>query len=70
MARPVLSLGEIEKSVLPIMHRVKTEGDLALISFAKTFDGVVLENLEVTQEEWSKAEGQIEIGRASCRERV
>ncbi|HUH73180.1 MAG TPA: histidinol dehydrogenase [Chitinophagales bacterium] len=60
LARPVLSLDEIEKSVLPIMHRVKTEGDLALISFAKTFDGVVLENLEVTQEEWSKAEGQID----------
>lgn len=60
LARPVMSLDEIEKSVLPIMHRVKTEGDLALISFAKTFDGVVLENLEVTQEEWSKAESLID----------
>jgi histidinol dehydrogenase len=60
LARPVMSLDEIEQRVLPIMHRVKTEGDAALISFAKTFDGVDLENLEVTEEEWSHAENQID----------
>jgi histidinol dehydrogenase len=60
LARPVMSLDEIEQRVLPIMHRVKTEGDAALISFAKTFDGVNLENLEVTEAEWSHAENQID----------
>jgi histidinol dehydrogenase len=60
LARPVMSLDEIEQRVLPIMHRVKTEGDAALISFAKTFDGVDLENLEVTEAEWSHAENQID----------
>jgi histidinol dehydrogenase len=60
LARPVMSLDEIEQKVLPIMHRVKSEGDTALISFAKTFDGVDLENLEVTEAEWSIAENQID----------
>jgi histidinol dehydrogenase len=60
LARPVMSLDEIEQRVLPIMHGVKSEGDTALISFAKTFDGVDLENLEVTEAEWSIAENQID----------
>lgn len=60
LARPVMSLDEIEQRVLPIMHRVKSEGDAALISFAETFDRVVLENLEVTQEEWINAESLID----------
>lgn len=60
LARPVMSLEDIEKRVIPIMNRVEEEGDAALKAFAATFDGIELDALEVTDEEWSEAVNQVD----------
>lgn len=55
LKRPVMSLEEIENRVLPIMNRVAEEGDNALKAFAATFDGIELDEIEVSSEEWNQA---------------
>ncbi len=55
LARPVMSLEDIEKRVIPIMDRVAEEGDAALKAFAATFDGIELDALEISEQEWDEA---------------
>jgi len=38
-----------------IIARVRTEGDAALFAFAREFDGVALESLEIPSAAWSRA---------------
>lgn len=46
---------EQRKSVLSILNNVKAKGDQALISYTEKFDGVLLDNLQVTQQEIEEA---------------
>ncbi|WP_026940582.1 histidinol dehydrogenase [Hellea balneolensis] len=51
LSRPAgLSDPALIASVQDIMHRVKSEGDKAVIDFTRKFDGVSLEDLKVPQE--------------------
>ncbi|AKD55759.1 histidinol dehydrogenase [Spirosoma radiotolerans] len=61
LARPVQSTQQIEAAVAPILARVRTGGDAALIELAQTFDKVDLSEggLEVPQAELDAAESQL-----------
>lgn len=56
LKRPTMELDEIEERVRPVLEQVKHEGDEALRKFTKQFDGVDLNLLQVTQEEFAEAE--------------
>ena len=59
LARPTLDLEEIEKQVRPVMEAVRKEGDAALRRFTSRFDGVLLEEFEVTAEEIEQAQSLV-----------
>lgn len=59
LKRPVADLVEIEQKVLPIMDRVRHEGDDALRELTFALDNVWLENFEVPKEQISAAEEKI-----------
>lgn len=61
LQRPVQSLEEIEKRVLPILQKVEKEGDAALREFALTFDRVNIDSIEVSIEEIQDAVNQIPL---------
>jgi len=46
---------DVESVVRPIMEKVKKEGDKAVINYTKMFDGVKLENFQVSNEEIKEA---------------
>lgn len=54
-ARPKQDYTDIAALVSEIMERVRKEGDVALRQFAQTFDGVNLNDLKVSAEEWENA---------------
>ncbi len=60
LARPVLSLDEIEKQVKPVMLAVQADGDRALKLYTEKFDGVKLDSLIVTEEEIGQASAQVD----------
>lgn len=49
--RPVINQEQLTQAVTSIVNDVKQNGDKALIKYASIFDGVELENLEVTTQE-------------------
>ncbi|HZH68633.1 MAG TPA: histidinol dehydrogenase, partial [Chitinophagales bacterium] len=55
LSRPVSSLENMEKKVLPIMQAVADDGDAALRLFSKKFDGVELDTFAVTEDEIQQA---------------
>ena len=55
LARSQFSYDDVNETVESILKDVKARGDKALIEYTEKFDGVKLENLEVTQEEIQKA---------------
>lgn len=55
LRRPVMSQGDIEQRVRPILAEVHRRGDEALFEFAERFDGVKLRSLAVSEAEWSAA---------------
>jgi histidinol dehydrogenase len=59
MQRPLIENIEIESAVRNTLAEVKTNGDAALKKFTGDFDGVVLENLNVGEEEIQNASGQV-----------
>jgi histidinol dehydrogenase len=54
--RPASDLSSVEKSVRKILESVKKQGDKAIRKYTKTFDGVQLRKLVVTENEISQAE--------------
>lgn len=56
------SLEEIIPAVRSIMDEVRREGDAALLRLTQRFDGARLERLQVTSEEFDRAEASIEPG--------
>ncbi len=59
LARPVMNLAEVEARVAPILARVQAGGDAALRDFARQFDGVQLDRLDVPVEVIEGAERQL-----------
>ncbi len=56
LKRPVFDIDEIQARVKPILDEVKTNGDEALKSFTKKFDGIELTNIAVSKEEIEQSE--------------
>ncbi|MHA7128431.1 histidinol dehydrogenase [Algoriphagus namhaensis] len=59
LKRPVQKGKEINKIIKPIFLEVKKKGDKALYKFAEEFDGVILKDLLVTEEEIAKAAQEV-----------
>lgn len=55
LKRPVLDASSLEEKIIPVLHKVKNEGDKALFEFTKTFDGVELSDLLVSKAEFDEA---------------
>lgn len=60
LCRPPIPAGDFQTAVADIIARVGNEGDAALFEFAEKFDGIELESLEVSQQEWLAAESQVD----------
>ena len=59
LARPVLEMAEIEQKVLPILQKVKQEGDSALREFSLKFDKLEINDFRVSQAEIDDAENHL-----------
>jgi len=59
LARPVMEQKDIESRVAPVLEKVKAEGDAALKHFTAQFDGVALDDLEVSAFELEEAEKSV-----------
>jgi len=60
LERPTMNLESIEALVKPVMEAVQSQGDVALREFTEKFDGVVLNDLQVSREEISEAIDQVD----------
>lgn len=60
LRRPVLDLRKIEKIVLPIMEKVKRNGDKALIRFASEYDHAQISEVLVSKEEMAAAADKVD----------
>lgn len=60
LQRPVFAQDEIEPRVQVILDAVKTQGDEALRTFAKKFDGIDLTSLEISQDVITQAAHQLD----------
>ena len=59
LKRPVLDATSLEERIIPVLQKVKKEGDKALFEFTKTFDGVELTDLLVSKAEFEEANGLV-----------
>jgi histidinol dehydrogenase len=60
LQRPVQSTSvELSKNVARIIDQVAADGDVALKALTRRFDGVELENIQVTEAEFAAAEAQV-----------
>jgi len=59
LQRPVQDFSQIEQTVAPILQRVKSEGDQALLELTATFDRITLEHLRVGEEAIGAAAHQL-----------
>jgi histidinol dehydrogenase len=59
--RPSIELDFLDSSVRNILNRVKTAGDQALIDLAREYDGVTLNNLRVSNQEFIIAESELNM---------
>ena len=60
LRRPPIPAGDFQQAVGRIISQVRKDGDVALRELAEKYDGVRLENLEVTADEWQKAESLVD----------
>ena len=60
LQRPPLPSGNLQQAVSEIISLVGEEGDDALFALGEKYDGVELEQLEVSADEWAAAESQVE----------
>lgn len=56
LQRPQQDFGELRQKVENIIQNVKSKGDRTLIEFARHYDKVELESLQVSAEEWKTAD--------------
>jgi histidinol dehydrogenase len=59
LTRPTQDISVIEERVLPILKKVKNEGDSAIREYALQFDNVFLDSLEVSQSDIENAENSL-----------
>ena len=59
LTRPTQNISVIEERVLPILKKVKAEGDSAIKEYALQFDNVFLDTLEVAQSDIQNAGNQL-----------
>ncbi|WP_445716410.1 histidinol dehydrogenase [Flavobacterium sp.] len=57
--RPTQTFSDVEETVRQIFKEVKQKGDKAIAKFASFFDGVTLENIQVTEEEIEIAKNEV-----------
>ncbi len=55
LERPLLEVRELESVVQGILDEVASQGDAALLEFTERFDGVQLDQLQVSESELSAA---------------
>jgi histidinol dehydrogenase len=55
LSRPPIPAGNFTQAVAEIIDRVRTDGDAALRELGEKYDGVLLEDLEVSADEWALA---------------
>ena len=60
LQRPPIPEGDFKRVVANIISRVQEEGDAAVYELGEKYDGVVLEQLEVTGQEWAEAESLVD----------
>ncbi|KYG75888.1 histidinol dehydrogenase [Roseivirga spongicola] len=60
LKRPTMDLEEIEQRVRPVIEKVKLEGDAALKQFTQEFDGVAIDEFQVSEAEFTEAETLVE----------
>jgi histidinol dehydrogenase len=60
LSRPPVPEGDFQNTVSDIISRVRLDGDSALREFGEKYDGVVLEDLEVSDDEWAIADSQVD----------
>ena len=56
LLRPPPPAEDFQEAVADIISQVREDGDVALHGYSEKFDQVSLKHLEVTADEWSKAE--------------
>ena len=59
LKRPTQSFKDIEKTVLGIFKEVQSIGDSAVVKYTSLFDGIALENIEVSNQEIEEAIGSV-----------
>lgn len=57
--RPTQTFSDVEETVKQIFKEVQQKGDKAIAKYASLFDGVTLENIQVTQEEIEFAKNEV-----------
>jgi histidinol dehydrogenase len=55
LKRPTQSFKEIEETVKGIFNEIQTKGDIAVAKYTSLFDGIALENIEVSDQEIEEA---------------
>jgi histidinol dehydrogenase len=60
LQRPPIPEGDFQGTVAGIISHVREKGDEAVLELGKKFDGVTLDQLEVTSQEWAEAESRVE----------
>ena len=60
LSRPPIPPGDFQRVVGEIISRVRNDGDEALRDLGEKYDGVKLEQLEVTAGEWGEAEARVD----------
>lgn len=60
LERPVCRMEQILERVRPIIERVRSEGDEAVLAYEKQFDGVELSALEVSAAEMARADERVD----------
>jgi histidinol dehydrogenase len=53
--RPVFDHSHLDAIILPVLEKIQAEGDKALLEFTEKFDGVRLESLLVSEDEFSNS---------------
>ena len=60
LKRPAMEFETIEQQLYPLLIRIRKEGDKALSAYTKAFDGVEIDNPEVTELEFQRASEKVD----------
>ena len=60
LCRPPIPVGDFQQTVGDILSAVRTDGDQALRVLGEKYDGAILDQLEVSADEWAEAESLVD----------